>query len=169
MDNSFGQLKILLVDDNAHMHAIMATVLKSLGVHDIVSARDGGEGIERLRSWPADIAFVDFKMSPIDGVDFTRLVRQSPSSPCPFLPIVMTTGHANRSRVAEARDAGVTEFIVKPITAKAVADRLNAVIFNPRPFVKTGDYVGPSRRRVSSGGAPNMPQRRATDRKITEI
>lgn len=59
----------------------------------------------------------------------------------------MMTGHSERSRVYEARDAGVTEFIVKPITAKAVLDRLNAVIMRPRPFIRSRDYVGPCRQR----------------------
>ncbi len=86
-------------------------------------------------------------MSPVDGVEFTRLVRQAADSPNPFLPIIMLTGHAEKSRVMEARDAGVTEFVVKPVTARAVLDRLNAVIFHARPFVRTSEYFGPCRRR----------------------
>ncbi|MDO9079054.1 MAG: response regulator, partial [Brevundimonas sp.] len=80
----------------------------------------------------------------------------------PYLPIIMRTGHSEKSRVYEARDAGVTEFVVKPITAKAILDRIQAVIFKPRPFVKTDGYFGPDRRRST---APNYkgPMRRATD------
>jgi len=86
-------------------------------------------------------------MSPVDGVEFTRLVSNAGDSPNPFLPIIMLTGHAERARVEEARDSGVTEFVVKPVTARSVLDRLNAVIMRPRPFVRTADYFGPDRRR----------------------
>jgi DNA-binding response OmpR family regulator len=101
-------------------------------------------------------------MFPLDGVEFTRLVRTSPDSPNPFLPIIMMTGHSERSRVYEARDAGVTEFIVKPITAKAVLDRLNAVIMRPRPFIKADGYIGPCRRRRDTPDYAG-PYRRGSD------
>jgi len=101
-------------------------------------------------------------MFPLDGVEFTRLVRNSPDSTNPYLPIIMMTGHSEKSRVVEARDAGVTEFVVKPITAKAILERMNAVIYKPRPFVKTDGYFGPDRRR-SASKIFKGPYRRSTD------
>ena len=148
MDDGLGGLKLLLVDDNQHMRAIVSTILKGVGVRDVREACDGAEGLQALREWPADIAIVDFRMTPLDGVEFTRLVRNSPDSANPYLPIIMMTGFADRPRVVEARDAGVTELVVKPITARSIIDRLNAVVFRPRPFVKTHDYFGPRRRGI---------------------
>jgi two-component system chemotaxis response regulator CheY len=108
---------------------------------------DGAEALQVVRDHQIDIAIVDFRMSPLDGVQFTQLVRQSPDSPDPFLPIIMLTGFAERHRVFEARDAGVTEIVVKPVTARSLLDRINTVIFKPRPFIRTEDYFGPCRRR----------------------
>ena len=62
----------------------------------------------------------------------------------------MITGHAEISRVAEARDAGVTEFLVKPITAHALFDRISSVIARPCPFIRTATYFGPDRRRKNT-------------------
>lgn len=160
--SAFQALQILLADDNQHMRAITSTILASAGFRRIREVGDGAEAIEALRTWPADLAIVDFNMFPLDGVEFTRLVRNSPDSANPYLPIIMMTGHSERTRVYEARDAGVTEFIVKPITAKAVLDRIQAVIFRPRPFVKSDTYFGPCRRRVAKSGYAG-PWRRATD------
>jgi CheY-like chemotaxis protein len=140
-------MRVLLVDDNHHMRAIVSALLAGVGVQYIRDCTDGAEGLDTLRQWTADVAIVDYNMAPIDGVEFTRLVRNSADSPNPFLPIIMLTGHAERSRVMEARDAGVTEFVVKPVTARAVLDRLNAVIFHQRQFIRTADYFGPDRRR----------------------
>ncbi|MDI1326821.1 MAG: response regulator [Brevundimonas sp.] len=159
---SLSALKILVVDDNAHMRTITSAVLQSAGIRLVREAADGGAALEILRDYAADLVIVDFRMFPLDGVEFTRLVRNSPDTANPYLPIIMMTGHSEKSRICEARDAGVTEFVVKPITAKAILDRIQAVIFQPRPFVKTEDYFGPDRRRRD---APNYkgPMRRAVD------
>jgi CheY-like chemotaxis protein len=153
---------VLLVDDNQHMRLIVGAVLAGIGVQEVRECWDGAEALDMLRQWPADVAFVDFHMSPIDGVEFTRLVRNASDSPNPFLPIVMITGYAERTRVMEARDAGVTEFVVKPVTARAVVDRLNNVIFRPRPFIRTANYFGPDRRRKDDP-AHKGPWRRSDD------
>jgi CheY-like chemotaxis protein len=153
MDQGLGELKVLLVDDNEHMRAIVGTILKGIGIVNLREARDGSEALEALRTWPADIAIVDFRMEPMDGVDLTRLVRNAADSRNPFLPIIMMTGFADRPRVEEARDSGVTELIVKPVTAGAIIDRLNAVVYRPRPFVRTADYFGPQRRGIDDVAA----------------
>jgi two-component system chemotaxis response regulator CheY len=160
--SSLASLQVLLVDDNPHMRTIASAVLQSAGIRKVREAANGAEALEMLREYPVDLAIVDFNMFPLDGVEFTRLVRNSPDSANPYLPIIMMTGHAGKERVYAARDAGVTEFVVKPITAKAILDRIQAVIFKPRPFVKTEGYFGPDRRRTQ---APNYygPRRRASD------
>jgi two-component system, chemotaxis family, chemotaxis protein CheY len=160
--SSLQSLHVLLVDDNQHMRAITAAILQSAGVRNIREVADGVAALNAVNDHPVDLAIVDFNMFPLDGVEFTRLIRNSPDSANPYLPIIMMTGHSEKSRVYEARDAGVTEFVVKPITAKAVFDRIQAVIMRPRPFVKTADYFGPDRRRVNSPTYKG-PFRRSTD------
>ena len=159
---SLAALQILLIDDNPHMRTIASAVLKSAGIRKVLEAGDGGTGLQMLRDHAVDLAIVDYNMFPLDGVEFTRLVRNSPDSANPYLPIIMMTGHSGKQRVYAARDAGVTEFLVKPITAKAVLDRIHSVIWKPRPFVKTEGYFGPDRRRVVPPGYRG-PFRRATD------
>jgi two-component system, chemotaxis family, chemotaxis protein CheY len=155
-------LEILLVDDNQHMRAIAGAILKSAGIRRIHEVDDGAEALKAMKHLPVDLAIVDFNMFPLDGVEFTRLVRNSPDSANPYLPIIMMTGHSERAKVQLARDAGVTEFVVKPVTPKAMLDRIHAVIFNPRPFVKADDYFGPCRRRKTMEDYAG-PWRRSTD------
>ena len=162
--SSLKAVQVLLVDDNQHMRSIAATVLQSAGVRMVLEAGDGAAGLEILRdpSLSVDLAIVDFNMFPLDGVEFTRLVRTSPDTANPYLPIIMMTGHSEKSRVYEARDAGVTEFVVKPITAKAILDRIQAVIMRPRDFVKNDSYFGPDRRRTNTVNYTG-PLRRSND------
>lgn len=147
MLSGLDALQVLTVEDNPHMRAIVSVVLQGLGLKALHEARDGGEALDFLRTHQVDIAVVDFLMSPMDGVEFTRTIRTSPQSPNIYLPIIMMTGHSEHSRVCEARDAGVTEFVTKPLTARALALRISAVVHRPRAFVRTPSYFGPDRRR----------------------
>ena len=158
----YSSLKIMLVEDNQHMRSIVTAILKGSGIRNVRESRDGAEALDMLRQFPADIALVDFNMHPIDGVEFTRMLRNAPDSSNPYLPIVMITGHSERSRVIEARDAGVNEFVVKPLTARALLSRLDSVIMRPRPFIRCKTYFGPDRRRIADKNYPG-PFRRNTD------
>jgi CheY-like chemotaxis protein len=165
MSSQLSALKVLVADDNAHLRAIVVSILDGIGIKKVEECADGAKAFACLREWAPDIAIVDFRMDPVDGVEFTQLVRNSPDSPNPELAIIMLTGYADKTRVFEARDAGVTEFIVKPVTAQAVFDRINSVIYRPRPFVRSESYFGPCRRRRQD---PNFhgPYLRATDKQL---
>jgi len=163
MSTGLEALRVLVADDNQHMRAILVVMLNSFGIKAIREVKDGSDGIEALRRWPADLAVVDFQMEPVDGVAFTRMVRTAPDTPNPYLPIIMLTGHSEMSRVTEARDAGVNEFIVKPLTAKVLVDRINACIYRQRPFIRCDDYFGPDRRRKDDPYFAG-PYRREADR-----
>jgi two-component system chemotaxis response regulator CheY len=158
----FDLLKILLVDDNHHMRVLIGEILRAIGVHGVYEATDGAEGLTLMRHHAIDIVMTDLAMEPLDGIDFVRLLRNSPDSPSQMCPVIMITGHSTQKRVREARDAGVTEFLAKPVTARGVIDRITQVIEHPRPFIRTEDYFGPDRRRRSD---PNYagPWRRASD------
>ncbi len=160
--SNFHALKVLVVEDNQNMRTIVREILKGAGITDVAEARDGAEAFDILRQFPADIAIVDFNMAPVDGIEFTRMLRTASDSGTPFLPVIMITGHSERSRVMEARDAGVNEFVVKPLTAMALLARLNTVVMNPRPYVKSKTFSGPERRRHR--GDYGGPKRRNEDR-----
>jgi DNA-binding response OmpR family regulator len=87
------------------------------------------------------------------------MIRQPGANANPFAPIIMLTGHTEKTRVAAARDAGATEFLAKPISAKALYQRILNVVANPRPFIKTKTYFGPDRRRNPNGNYAG-PERR---------
>lgn len=158
----YSAISLLLVEDNQHMRAIVTAILKGAGLRNVREARDGAEALDMMRNFPTDIALVDYNMFPIDGVEFTRMLRNATDSPNRYLPVIMITGHAERSRVIEARDAGVNEFVVKPLTARALLARLEMVIMRPRPFVRCTSYFGPDRRRATHPDYAG-PFRRSTD------
>jgi two-component system chemotaxis response regulator CheY len=155
-------LKILLVDDNHHMRMLLGEILRALGVREIHEATDGAQGLQAMRENAIDIVMTDLSMQPLDGIDFVRLLRNSPDSPNPMAPVIMVTGHSTLQRVREARNAGVNEILVKPLTARGVIERISQVVDHPRPFVRTADYFGPDRRRRADPEHTG-PWRRSTD------
>ncbi len=155
-------LKVLVVDDNAHIRALLSTILRSVGINKTYEAADGAEALQQMRSHAIDIVMTDLAMEPLDGIDFVRLLRNSADSPNQMVPVIMITGHSTLRTIHEARDAGVNEFLAKPLTVRGVLDRLQKVIDHPRPFVRTDDFFGPDRRRKAD---PNYAgeRRRAAD------
>jgi len=160
-------LKILLVDDNAHMRTLLTEILRAVGVRDLFEAADGSAGLKLLKRQEIDIVFTDLAMQPMDGIEFVKQVRTGPDSPGSMTPVIMVTGYSTAQRVGEARDAGVTEFLTKPLTAQAVLDRVTRVVEKPRTFVRSMTYFGPDRRRRQ---LPNYhgPWRRVSDPGRTE-
>jgi two-component system chemotaxis response regulator CheY len=158
----FDLLKILLIDDNQHMRMLLTEILRAIGARHIFEAMDGAEALQLMRQTEMDLVMTDLTMGPLDGIDFVNLLRNSPDSPAPFAPVIMITGHSTMRRVAEARDAGVNEFLAKPVTARGVIHRINLLIEHPRPFIRCVDYFGPDRRRRAEPGF-NGPHRRGGD------
>ena len=162
----YDLLKILLVDDNHYMRVLLAEILRAIGVKDIHEANDGAEGLQMMRDHAVDIVMTDLSMQPLDGIDFVRLLRNSPDSPNQMAPVIMITGHSTFARVNEARDAGVNEFLAKPLTARGVIERLHQSVENPRSYVRSDDYFGPDRRRRNDVNFKG-PFRRSTDAQKT--
>jgi CheY-like chemotaxis protein len=109
----------------------------------VYEAPDGPAGLEMIRNNQPDVVIVDWQMPGLDGAAFVRMVRSPETFPYPDIPIIMLTGHGERSRVVEAIQIGVNEFLLKPVSTKALQSRLISVLTKPRPVVKSGGYYGP--------------------------
>ena len=116
-------------------------------MRQIYEAGDAAHAVQLVRKSPPDIAFVDYKLEGEGGLLFCQSVRADSDPILRYLPIIMISAYSEHAKVLEAINAGVDEFLVKPIRPKDVASRINAVIERRRNFVETGDYFGPCRRR----------------------
>jgi two-component system chemotaxis response regulator CheY len=156
----FNRLRFVVVDDNAHMRRILRTLLHGFGAREVVEAEDGAAGLEAYNNHVPDIVITDWAMPIFDGIELTQMIRQPGANANPFVPIIMLTGHSEKSRVVAARDAGVTEFLVKPLSSRALYERIVSIVVNPRPFVRTKTYFGPDRRRNTTAGYSGPERRR---------
>jgi CheY-like chemotaxis protein len=143
-------LCVLVVDDNQYMRKMVRNLLVNCGVKDMYEAADGIAALDIIRTVGPDVVILDWEMPLLSGAELVRIVRSPGVFPIPDIPIIMLSGHGERWRVLEAVRLGVNEYLIKPVSAKAIYDRLTAIIMQPRPAVQLGDYYGPEPRKLAS-------------------
>ena len=141
-------LKVLVVDDDQYMRKVVRTMLAAIGVRQVYEACDGISGLDAIRQRMPDIVIVDWEMPMIDGAQFIRMVRTPGEFPAPDVPIIVLTGHGDRWRVVEAARVGAHEYLLKPVSTKALRDRIVSILGRPRPTVRLESYYGPAPRRL---------------------
>lgn len=170
MGYNFKNVKILIVESSPELFELLRGVLSMFTVPDvnIYGAYSVEEGFHLYAKDQFDMVIIDWMQTPDRGIELTKKIRTSSESPNPFVPIIMTAGSGHHSRVIRARDAGVSEYLVKPFTAKTLAKKIERIIENPRPFVVCDTYLGPDRR-VGLGGydGPERRRQKPEEKKIT--
>ena len=143
-------LCVLVVDDNQYMRKMIRNLLVNCGVKDIFEAGDGITALDTIRTLGPDVVVLDWEMPLLNGAELVRIVRSPGVFPVPDVPIIMLSGHGERWRVLEAVQLGVNEYLIKPVSAKALYDRLVTITIQPRPTVQLGDYYGPEPRKLAA-------------------
>ncbi|QDZ11485.1 response regulator [Devosia ginsengisoli] len=138
---------VLIADHSQNMAALVAVMLRSLGRKDIREAYDANKAMTELKRRVFDVLIIDDALDGMDGVAFTRKLRASTDCQNRLVPIIMMSALPDAKRIAEARDAGVTEFLRKPFAANHLLARLTSIETNPRSFIEAEQYKGPDRRR----------------------
>ena len=142
--------KVLIIDDEPYTRKVIRTLLMTMGVKRIQEASDGHAGLDAVCTFTPDIVICDWAMPGLDGPGFVRAVRSPESFPYPDVPIIMLTGHGERSRVMQAAKLGVHEYLLKPVSGGGLQARMLSVINHPRKMVRRGDYYGPEPRKTSA-------------------
>ena len=157
----FSRLQVLLVDNDMRSAHVVKQILEAFGLKRIIHVRSGEDAMTTLRSMRINLVLLEWKLGDTDGVTLIKTIRAAKNEPFMQLdtPVVMLTGLAKEHHVRAARDAGITEFLAKPFTAKTLSTRLIEIIDRPREFVESEAYKGPSRRR-RMGPPPGTDDRR---------
>src|SRR6202034_4202747 len=148
IEDLIQSLWVLVVDDNQYMRKMIRNLLVNCGIKDIYEAADGISALDAIRTVAPDVVILDWEMPLLSGAELVRIVRSPGVFPMPDIPIIMLTGHCERWRVVEAVKLGVNEYLTKPVSAKALYDRLVSIMIQPRPVVQLGDYYGPEPRKL---------------------
>jgi len=142
-----SDIRILLAESDLQLGIMLQQVLQRMGFKSVQLVRDGELAVEALQREQKDILITEWQLQALDGISVTHHVRRQGPPENRLLPIIMMTARAERQDVEVARDAGITEFVVKPYNSTTVFRRIQQVIDNPRGFLLAQQYVGPDRRR----------------------
>lgn len=152
----FAPINIAIVDADQKIAEMVRRLLSNLGFNHIYIVHDGLDLLKLMQEEPIDIVVTEWETKHMGGLELATHLRQSIDSPNRMIPIIMLTGYADRAHIQKARDAGITEYVAKPFSAKTLLERIYAVVENPRGFVIAKNFIGPDRRRISSLTLPPM-------------
>ncbi|GIU89046.1 MAG: response regulator [Acidimicrobiia bacterium] len=119
-------MRAIVVDDSKAMRSVLRRMLAECGVEAIGEADNGRVALSLLREHAdLDLALVDRNMPEMDGLEFVRQVRADSS--LAGITIVMVTSETSAESIGEALDSGVDEYLMKPFTTEALAEKLALV------------------------------------------
>jgi CheY-like chemotaxis protein len=156
------RLKVLIVDPNAFMRGVVADSLRRLQVNSISAAASAMESFNQGRIFKPDLIFVDWDAGRMSGLEFTREIRRNTTGIARETPIILLAGSIDHEQLMASRQAGINEFLLKPVSAQGVLSRMEEIILRPRKFIDSRNYVGPCRRRKEDPAFAG-PWRRLTD------
>lgn len=119
-------MKVLIVDDYQTMLRILRNLLRQLEFNNVEEAKDGGAALELLRKEQFGLVISDWNMEPMTGIQLLREVRADPKLKA--LPFIMITAESKSENVIAAKEAGVSNYIVKPFNSETLRAKLASVL-----------------------------------------
>lgn len=123
-----ARLSVFVIDDQDYVRSIVAQLLRRLGVGKVQECDGGASALAAMEDLKPDLVFCDIRMKPMDGLEFLQQVRAGNSSADRDLPIVFLTSASDRSTVEEAIKGVVSGYMVKPVSANDLKDKIMAVM-----------------------------------------
>lgn len=145
-----GDVRFLVVDSDPELRILTRDMLDLPGILQVCTIGDGSRTFAELHNRDCGILILDRLMESVNGIELTRMIRMASDSPKSHIPILMVTLAPSLQDVTEARDAGVSEFLIRPFSIDNLKGRLLVEANNPRQCVEVENYFGPDRRRVDN-------------------
>ncbi len=121
-------MNVLIVDDYKTMLRIIRNLLKQIEFNNVEEASDGGEALAKLRSGSFGLVISDWNMAPMTGLQLLQEVRAD--ARLKATPFIMITAESKTENVVAAKQAGVSNYIVKPFNAETLREKIEKVLGN---------------------------------------
>ena len=121
-------MHVLIVDDYKTMLRIIRNLLKQIDFNNVEEALDGSEALSKLRAGSFGLVISDWNMAPMTGLQLLQEVRAD--SRLKTTPFIMITAESKTENVVAAKQAGVSNYIVKPFNAETLRDKIEKVLGN---------------------------------------
>jgi len=146
-ERSLENLSVLVLDDDPLMRSLLRGMLHALDVSHVVEAVDAAQARAELDRMAPDVILCNEALRSTDVLAFIGWLRtREATDPTSSLPIVLLLDRERTERLSDARKAGVTEFLLKPVSLRSLHARIRRAVETSQPFVRTPAYFGPDRR-----------------------
>ncbi len=119
-------MKIMIVDDYSTMLRILRNLLRQLEFNNVDEANNGDEALQKLRESQYNLIISDWNMAPMTGLDLLKNVRAD--AKLKHIPFIMVTAESKTDNVIAAKQAGVSNYIVKPFNAETLKSKMSSVL-----------------------------------------
>lgn len=138
---ALASCRVLLIDDAPPIFSLLRGILRNIGVLELQTYATPEQGLAALESGEIkpDLVLIDGITGPLDGCGFTSALRQAQRTDVRALPVVVVTSRTTEQDVRNAIEAGVSDYIVKPVSLDTVRRKLAGVIKDPRSLKERRD------------------------------
>jgi DNA-binding response OmpR family regulator len=140
-ESRFEDLSLLVVDEDRGYAGILIQELRAIGLTRAMRAKSPKDALQAMHASPVDVVITEWYPQ------FVAFLRDADKHPNPRIPILVVTEHVQASEVIAARDAGVNEIMVKPVSTEILAAHIRDAVDGRRPFINAPGFNGPDRRR----------------------
>ena len=119
-------MKIMIVDDYSTMLRIIRNLLRQLDFNNVDEANNGADALQKLKESPFNLIISDWNMEPMTGLELLKSVRAD--AKLKHIPFIMITAESKTENVVLAKQAGVSNYIVKPFNAETLKTKMASVI-----------------------------------------
>ena len=119
-------MRVVIVDDYTTMLRILRNLLRQLEINNVEEANDGDTAYLLMQKNPPDLVISDWNMVPVTGLDLLRKVRAD--AQLKHIPFIMVTAESKTENVVAAKQAGVSNYIVKPFNADTLRAKIASVL-----------------------------------------
>ena len=163
----FGSLAVLALESSTLELDLLARVLSGFRIRALTRFSEAQAAWSYLERDSADLLFVGSAPGVMDEFEFIRRLRRSGTPSTRTSPIILLSGHTQRSNVLRARDCGASFVVAKPITPKVLYARIVWLARDRRSFIDGENYAGPDRRFQNLGPPSGLEGRRSDDLSLT--
>ena len=161
--HDFQQVRCLIVDSDPYMRRMVRGMLRQTGLGEIEEAKDGLQAQYMAEQSQFQLIIMELNLPNLNGKGLALALRRSANKLNSIIPIIGYSAAISHELVAETRDAGINEIVVRPFSLAVLVKKINLVLLSPRPFIVSPTYIGPCRRRRTDGVYIG-PKRREMDR-----
>ena len=155
--------RVLLLDDHVEGGNILAQIVMGFGVKRFLRSSSLEEAQAMTRDAELHLILVNANLRENPAFEFIDWLRRANLQPNSFTPVILITGHTQRSQVEKARDCGANIVLAKPVSPQSMLERIIWIAREKRPFVNCETYMGPDRRFHDTGPPAGIRGRRHND------